>query len=157
MSAGSFDVSRVKLNSSPLLREVLSGFGREDDRLRLGDKEMTCYGSNGRITCSPVHILVAGSEMVLTGSVGLDQSLQYILQVPLTPGLVGREAYRILKGTMVRVPIRGTIGHPAFDRNMVVDTVRDLVQHAAGRVINQQLEKVLPDLLPGVFGAPPQQ
>ncbi|GBE12145.1 hypothetical protein BMS3Bbin14_00651 [bacterium BMS3Bbin14] len=152
-----FDVSRVKLNSSPLLREVLSGFGREDDRLRLGDKEMTCYGSNGRITCSPVHILVAGSEMLLTGSVGMDQSLQYILQVPLTPGLVGREAYRVLKGTMVRVPIRGTIGHPAFDRNMVVDTVRDLVQHAAGRVINQQLEKVLPDLLPGVFGAPPQQ
>ncbi len=152
-----FDVSRVKLNSSPLLREVLSGFGREDERLRLGDKEMTCYGSNGRITCSPVHILVAGSEMVLTGSVGLDQSLQYILQVPLTPGLVGKEAYRILKGTMVRVPIRGTIGHPAFDRNMVAATVRDLIQHAAGRVIKQQLEKVLPGLLPGVFGAPPQQ
>ncbi len=152
-----FDVSRVRLNSSPLLREVLSGFGREDDRLRLGDKEMTCYGNNGRITCSPVHILVAGSEMVLTGSVGLDQSLQYILQVPLTPGLVGKEAYRILKGTMVRVPIRGTIGHPAFDRNMVAGTVRDLLQHAAGRVINQQLEKVLPGLLPGVFDASPRQ
>lgn len=152
-----FDVSRVKLNSSPLLREVLAGFGREDDRLRLGDKEMTCYGSNGRITCSPVHILVAGSEMLLTGSVGMDQSLQYILQVPLTPGLVGKEAYRVLKGTMVRVPIRGTIGHPAFNRNMVADTVRDLIQHAAGRVINQQLEKVLPGLLPGIFGASPQQ
>ncbi len=152
-----FDVSRVKLKSSPLLREVLAGFGREGDKLRLGDKEMTCYGSNGRITCSPVHIFAAGSEMVLTGSVGLDQSLRYILQIPLTPGLVGKDAYRILKGTIVRVPIRGTIGHPAFDRNMVAETVKDLLQHAAGHVIQQQLGKVLPGLLPGIFGAPPQQ
>ncbi len=155
--AAVFDISRVRLRSSPLLRQVLSSFGLEDDKLRLGDKEMTCYGSDGRITCSPVRILVGGSEMVLTGSVGMDQSLQYILQVPLTPGLVGKEAYRMLQGTMVRVPIQGTISDPAFDRNMVAGTVKDLIQHAVGRVIHQQADKVLPALLQGVFGAPPQQ
>jgi len=153
--AAVIDLSRVNLVSSGFLRDVLTNFGLQDEKLKLRDSELKCVGTEGRITCSPLRILVLDSEMTLSGSVGMDQSLKYALQVPVTRKLVGKEGYRVLKGTTVRVPIRGTLSYPAFDRNLVAETVKGLVRQAAGRAIENKSETGLSDLLHSVLGTLP--
>ncbi len=146
-----FDVSRVDLDSAGVLREVLALAGLEREKLALKDSTITCTGAEGRVRCTPVHILVADSDMVISGSVGMDGTLDYLLQVPVTRNLVGREGYRVLEGTTIKVPIRGTLGQPVFNRKMVTAAVSDLVRQAAGREIRKQVEKALPGLLEGLI------
>ncbi|NOQ47206.1 MAG: hypothetical protein GQ559_11155 [Desulfobulbaceae bacterium] len=145
-----FDVSRVNLDSTGVLHEILGIFGLGDEKLELKDSTITCNGADGRINCSPVRLLVAGSEMVVSGSVGMDKTLDYLLQIPVTEELVGREGYRILEGTSVRVPIKGTIGEPFFNRDIVSSTLADLTKQAAGKAIEKQIEKIIPGLFEGL-------
>jgi hypothetical protein len=142
-----FDVSRITLDGSGLLQEILSRFALADKKLNLRDTEISCSGKGGRISCTPVRILVADSEMILSGSVGMDSSLDYILEVPITRALVSSEVYQFLEGEVVSVPIRGTLDNPSFDKNLVIDTIRDLVKQAAVKVVEQQAEKLLPGLI----------
>jgi len=146
-----FDVSRVNLDSVGVLREVLALTGLDREKLRLKDTTITCTGARGRISCTPVRILVADSEMVISGSVGMDRTLDYLLQVPVTRNLVGREGYRVLEGTTIKVPIRGTLGQPLFNREMVTAAVADLARQAAGKTIRKEIKKALPGLLDGLI------
>ena len=152
-----FDVSRVNLDSSGLLRSILTSFALEEDKLSLHDSEIQCSGHEGRITCSPVRILAADSEMVLSGSVGMDKTLDYLLEVPITRKLVSQEVYQFLEGTMVRVPITGTIDKPLFDKNTMTAAIRGLVNNAAVKVVEKQANKLLPELIEDVLGAPQKE
>jgi len=149
-----FDVSRVKLESSVLLRAILSGFALEKEKLELRDSEVECRASEARITCSPVRILAGGSEMLLSGSVGMDGSLDYNLEVPITDKLVSPEVYQFIEGEKVSVPITGTVGKPLYDQSMVTDAIRDLVKQAAVKVVEKQAGRLLPELMEGVLKVP---
>ncbi len=146
------NTSQVSFSSTAFLQGILTGFGLDKKNLTLQESKIYCTGQNGRIACSPIRILVGGSEMVLSGSVGMDKSLDYLLQVPVTEKLVGREGYRVLEGTTVRVPIRGTSGRPSFDKKIVAAAVEDLAKQAAVKAIEKKAEEILPGLIEGVLG-----
>jgi hypothetical protein len=148
------DISRINLDSSGFLRSILGAFALDKEKLRLRDTEVTCSGSGGRISCSPVRILAADAEMTLSGSVGLDKTLDYVLEVPITDKLVSREVHQFLEGAAVRVPIGGTVENPSFDRKTLTAAIRDLVREAAARVVERQAQKLLPDLLDHVPAGP---
>ncbi len=151
------NTSEVNFDSTGFMRGILNSFGLDKEKLTLKDSRIYCTGRDGRIICSPVRILAGDSEMELSGSVGMDKSMDYLLQVPVTEKLVGREGYRILEGTVVRVPIKGTVGNPAFDKNMLSSTIRDLLQQAAARAIEKKAGEIIPGLLEGILGSPQQQ
>lgn len=145
-----FDVSRVALDSRGVLQEVLRLLNVADQTLTLKQSEITCTGENGRIGCTPVRVLVADSEMTISGSVGLDQTIDYLLEIPVTEKLIGREGARVLEGTTIKVPIRGTLKQPDFNRNMITDTLSDLAGQAAKKAIKDQVKKLVPDLFKGL-------
>ncbi len=145
-----FDVSQVALDSRGVLQEVLRLLHVADQTLTLKESEITCTGKNGRIGCTPVRVLVADSEMTIRGSVGLDQTIDYLLEIPVTEKLIGREGARILEGTTIKVPIRGTLKKPDFNRNMITDTLSDLAGQAAKKAIKDQVKKLVPGLFKGL-------
>ncbi|HHL34572.1 MAG TPA: hypothetical protein ENJ30_09445 [Desulfobulbaceae bacterium] len=145
-----FDVSRVALDSRGVLQEVLRLLHVADQTLTLKESEITCTGRNGRIGCTPVRVLVADSEMTISGSVGLDQTIDYLLEIPVTEKLIGREGARVLEGTTIKVPIRGTLKKPDFNRNMITDTLSDLAGQAAKKAIKDEVKKLVPGLFKGL-------
>lgn len=151
-----FNVSKIKLTSDGVLREILSMAGLGDEPLTLEQSEITCNGAQALISCTPLKILVADSEMILGGSVGFDGSLDYLLEVPVTKKLVGKEGYRVLKGTTLKVPIRGSSEQAIFDPDALSLAISDLLGQAAGqaagKVIEEQVDKILPGLLDGLMG-----
>ncbi len=151
-----FNVSKITLVPDSAFREILDMAGLGDEPLTLDQSEIICNAARGRISCTPLKMLVAESEMILGGSVGFDGSLDYLLEVPVTKKLVGKEGYRILQGTTLKVPIRGSRDQAIFDSDALTGAVSDLlgqaVGKAAGKVIEQQVDKILPGLLDGLLG-----
>ncbi|MBW2329100.1 MAG: hypothetical protein JRF04_05705 [Deltaproteobacteria bacterium] len=151
-----FNVSKITLVADDTLHEILNMVGLGDEPLTLDQSEITCNAAGGRIICTPLKMLVAELEMTLGGAVGFDGSLDYLLEVPETKKLVGKEGYRILQGTTLKVPIRGDRDQTIFDSNALSMAISDLLGQAAGKaagkVIEQQVDKILPGLLDGLLG-----
>ena len=147
-----FNLSKVKLTPDGVLRQILARAGIADQPLTLQQSEITCNGAEGRISCTPLKILVADSEMTLGGSVGFDGSLDYLLELPVTRKLVGREGYRVLEGTTLKVPIRGSSEQAIFDPDALSQAISDLLGQAAGKAIEEQVNKLLPGLIDGIIG-----
>ena len=141
-----FDTSRIDLVSQGIMREILQLLSVKDEHLSLRQSQVTCTCDQGRIGCSPVKVLVADSEMTISGSVGLDKTLDYLLEIPVTEKLIGREGARVLEGTVIAVPIRGTLGEPLFDRSIITDMLANLAGQAAKKAIKKQVDKIIPDL-----------
>ena len=141
-----FDTSKIELVSRGVIREVLALLSVKEDKLSLRQSQVTCTCGQGRVRCSPVKVLVADSEMTISGSVGLDKSLDYLLEIPVTEKLIGREGARVLEGTTIEVPIRGTLGKPLFDRSIITDMLASLASQAAKKEIKKQVDKIIPDL-----------
>lgn len=147
-----FDVRQLQLESNVFLREILQLLGLADEAMDLRDAEVTCHGKEGRVSCSPVHILIADSEMTMSGSVGYDGSLDYQLSVPVTRSLVGKEGYRVLEGTTIDIPIRGSVDQPLFSRDNLQDAIGQIMKQTATKAVEKQLQKMIPGLLENVFG-----
>ncbi len=145
-----FDTSAIQLVSHGVLQEILALLQVSEQALTLKESEVTCSGVQGRISCTPLQISVAESEMTISGSIGMDQTLVYLLVVPVTKQLVGREGYRLLEGTTIKIPLRGTLGDPSFNKNLISEAISELVGKASEKVIKQQAEKLLPGLLKGL-------
>lgn len=146
-----FDLSKVEeLESSGVLREALTTFALQDDPLMIQDEPMTCRAKEGRVLCSPVTLLVDQAEMVVIGSVGMDGTLDYLFALPVTEKLVGPEGYRVLGETTIRVLVQGTIDEPLLRQEMMVSAVDNIMQQAAKKSSNRQINIGQPKLLEGV-------
>uniref|UniRef100_UPI004057C99D hypothetical protein n=1 Tax=Candidatus Electronema sp. TaxID=2698783 RepID=UPI004057C99D len=159
-----FDLASVVLEPVNALAGILDMAGLGGQPLQLKEKSLSCEGKKGRITCSPIKITAADSEMILSGSAGFDGSLDYMLEVPVTKNLVGKKGYELLKGATLKVPIKGSKDKPVYSPEALMRAASDLVRQAAGhaaeeavkeqvrKVLPQEVEKVLPGLLDGFLG-----
>jgi hypothetical protein len=146
------DVRNIELESDTILKEILAWFNLDREKLTLRDNEIYCGGQAGRITCSPVRIRAGEAEMVLSGSVGMDKTLDYVLLVPITRKLVSEGVYQALGKTTVSVPVTGTVNRPSFDSKSVTEEIRDVVQKAAFKVMERQAEKISPEPIEDPLG-----
>ncbi len=147
-----FDTSKLMLSADGILREILAVAGYDDDIIALKQSRIDCYGKQGNVQCTPLHILAADSEMVLSGSIGLDGSLDYLLEIPITKGLVGKEGFRILEGATLQVPIKGNNDKAVFDAELLKASMKSLLTQAATKKIKKQIKKIIPDLLDKFLG-----
>jgi len=141
--SGSIDLKNVKLEGAGLLAAVTGVLKMDGRRLKIDQQRIDFSARGGRITASPLRITIRGHEIVLAGSVGMDRSLAYTARAPVTRRLVGKEAYRYLKGTTINLPIRGTLSHPDVSTGSVADAVKDLVRQSVEKSLEKNAGKLL--------------
>lgn len=146
------DVSKLTFTADGILQKALQAAGLADSTLLLQQKEITCTGAEARISCTPLQLLAGDVQIGLTGSVGFDGSLDYLLALPITKQLVGTQAYPLLQGKTLEIPIRGNSEQLVFDTDVLTRAVSDLLGQAAGRDIETQVNNLLPGLLDGFRG-----
>ena len=130
-----FDTREIQFKSQPLLKDILTTFGLEDETLRLLDNDIYCISNNDQTKCSPVRLLVGDAEITVGGVVYFDGSLDYKVEVPVTKKLVSDEGYRVLEGTTVKVTVKGTIKDPYFDKGEVTTNIQNLMKQAAEKIV----------------------
>jgi hypothetical protein len=140
----------LKLSSAGILGTILDLAKVSDMEMEIGDREIQFECVEGRITASPIRITVDGNEIELSGTIGLDQTLDYAALIPVTAKLVGADAFRYLEGTTIRLPIRGTLAKPDLGTEVfssaVSDLTRQALQNAATKAIEQKAGKLLESL-----------
>jgi hypothetical protein len=93
--------------------------------------------------------LTAGDVGIRTqGSVGLDQSLQLVAEVPIRDEWVeSDQLLSSLKGQVVRIPIRGELSRPELDGRALQQFAAQMAGEAATRLLEQELSRGLQRLL----------
>lgn len=107
---------------------------------------MEFVGKNGRIECSPLEMKLKDYTIMLSGSIGFDQSLNYKAQIPVTRKMVSSDIYKYLEGTYISVPIAGTVSKPTLSKDLVQTALKDLILQAGKKQVTDQAGKLLQKL-----------
>ena len=145
--AGTLKLNGVRLNSTPFLAGLLNMMGISERQLSMADQDIDFEAKNGRIAVSPMTLEAEGYQLKMHGSVGFDQTLDFIARLPVTKKMVGKDAYQFLQGTTIKVPIRGTSSKPHIDETAFQQATGDLMQQA----LRKNLEKGAQDLFKNLF------
>jgi len=136
----------VRLQVGGLLSKILDLMKANEREVTLSDQPMECVAKDDRVRCSPLALQIKDYSIIMTGSVGLDQSLDYEVQIPVTRNMVGSDGYKYLKGTHLTVPIKGTVAKPSLSDDFVEDAIGDLLMQAGKKQISEQAGKLLQNL-----------
>ena len=111
------------------------------------DQEIDFEAKNGRIALSPMTLDAEGHQFKMHGSIGFDSTLDFIVRIPVTNKMVGKDAYKFLQGTTIRVPVSGTASKPRINDTALQQATGDLMQQA----LRKNLEKSAQDLFKNLF------
>jgi len=144
--AGAFTFNDVKLQAGALLTPLLAIMKTEENEIQISNQPMTFIGENERVTCSPLEATVNTYSLILEGSIGFDQSLDYIAKIPVTRKMVSGDIYKYLEGTYISVPLTGTVSKPSVSKSFVQKALGDLVLQAGKKQLGDQAGKLLQKL-----------
>ena len=145
---GGFQLHQVLLSPGGMLKDVLGLLKLSHSRVEVPDQDIRFECRDGRIYPTPLEISIDKYTLTLTGSVGLDQTVAYIAEVPITEDLVGRNIYPFLKDESLTLRIGGTVQKPDIGRDTFLSAIHDLVKKAGKKaVVNEGLK-----LLEGFLG-----
>ncbi|HAY80151.1 MAG TPA: hypothetical protein DCY79_10140, partial [Planctomycetaceae bacterium] len=92
---------------------------------------------------------VGGGEVRIrtTGSVGLDQSLDLVAEIPVLDAWADKSDWLAgLRGQSFRIPVRGTLTDPAVDSRALQQIGKQALQGTANRLLEQGIQRGLQEL-----------
>jgi len=140
---GAMDMRNLSIGTSGLLGQLLGMLKVNASETKVPDQHIGFECRDGRVHATPLTISADGNKIVLVGSVGLDQTLQYAAEVPLTEALVGKDAFKYVKGVTAKVPIGGTVTHPTLDNRALMKAVAEAAGQAAKNALLEEGRKWL--------------
>ena len=146
---GEFTTRNLVVTPSGLLADILMATKINPGRVQVPDQTIDFVCEDGRVRPSPLEIHSGDYTMTLSGSVGLDGTLDYVADVPATLELVGERAYPYLRDTRLKLRITGTVDKPVVDRSAIEKAVGNLVRDALKNLIREQGGKLLERLQQG--------
>ena len=144
--AGTLNLEGVRLNSTPFMADLLDIMGISERQLNLADQEIAFEAKNGRIDLSAITLEAQGYQMKMHGSIGFDETIDFIARIPVTPKMVGKDVYPFLQGTTIKVPIRGTTSKPSLDQTAFQEATGDLMQQALRKNLEQGAQNLFKNL-----------
>ena len=140
----------LQLGVSGLLEQLLAAIKVNERVVKIDERFIEIRLEDGKIHSTPMLFRVRGHEVTLSGTVGLDSSLDYVAQLPVTEELLGsryQKYYEYLEGTTLNLPIRGTVSQPELNAKVLGQAVADLVGQAAGNFLQKEAGKLFDKLL----------
>jgi hypothetical protein len=103
----------------------------------------------GRVYHRNLQFQVSGVTVHTHGSVGLDESLALMVEVPVQEAwLKNLPALANLQGQNLQFPVSGTVGRPKVDLRGLKQLNAQLIRNTARGVLLDQLNKQLDRLAP---------
>ena len=149
--AGRFTIHSVQVGPGPLIRELAILTGRAAPAKLRRESVVPFRMVNGRVYHQGLELIFPELTVRTRGSVGLDQTLAVMAEMPIPPKWLGNNvAGSALRNQTVRLPIGGTLSKPKIDRRELDRVSRQFLENAARNVIEDELGKQLDRL----FGPP---
>jgi hypothetical protein len=102
----------------------------------------------GRVYHRNLEFLIDDVPVSSQGSVGFDETLALLVEVPVQKKWVGsRPALQGLVGQKIQIPVSGTFSQPKIDERAIGAFLAQAAQSAAGGLLGEELNKALDKLL----------
>ncbi|MCA9067639.1 MAG: hypothetical protein KDA84_01865, partial [Planctomycetaceae bacterium] len=109
--------------------------------VRLEKQNVNVQCINGRVYHQNLKMVLTGIPITTTGSVGFDESLSLLAEIPVQPEwLTKNRLMGGLQGQTLKIPITGTLSQPVLDTRAVFNAIRQAAQNATNRVINNEIQ-----------------
>lgn len=142
---GELVLEGVELSSSGLLQPVLELIGVGAVGISIPDANVRVVLKEGKIQQAPLRIQVLEYGLILSGTIGLDTSLDMFVDVPVTADMLGenQEVFELLKDEVVRIHVTGTAASPKVSRDIFKENLSRLVKSAAEQLLRKRGEDFL--------------
>ena len=118
-----------------------SGFGQWLD---MPAQTVKFHMTQGRVYHDGLRVVIDDVEIRTKGSVGFDESLSLIAEVPIRDDWVANDRYlSSLRGQVLQLPVQGTLERPRVDGGALAQLSRQAVTGAAGQLLQQELNRGL--------------
>jgi hypothetical protein len=149
---GRLDVDSASVRPGPFAEQLIGIIGtirslvdrrgaRDPDQVRLmsvPEQQVLFEMADGRVRHEPMQFVVAGATVRTSGSVGLDESLDLLIEVPLEESWFRNDLLAsTLGGEVIRIPVRGTLSRPQFELNAIRELTRRFATGAAGNLLQK--------------------
>ncbi|MFO0903334.1 MAG: hypothetical protein U0939_10060 [Pirellulales bacterium] len=170
---GQIDIHGVQVGPSPMTRELIS---LAQSIKAIADNKPAAESSNAkvwlqmpeqpipfqwrqrRVYHERLAIHVKDVSIVTGGSVGVDQTVSLMAQIPIRDEWVAKNRYLTsLQGQSLQFPITGTLSQPRVDRRVLQNLAAQTITNSANKVLEQELNKGLDRFLRPRTPQTPQQ
>ncbi len=146
-------VSRAFLGITQQVATIVRGRGIGTDLagiqwLHMPEQTVEYQLVNGRIYHRGMQFVGGGEVRIrTTGSVGLDQSLDLVAEIPVLDAWADKSDWLAgLRGQSFRIPVRGTLTDPAVDSRALQQIGKQALQGTANRLLEQGIQRGLQEL-----------
>ena len=146
--SGRFIVHSIQIGPGPLIRELAVLLGRETPAKLRKESTVAFRMKDGRVYHRNLELIFPDLTIRTEGSVGLDQTLDIVAEMPVPPKWLANDATaaRAFADQVIRIPLKGTLSKPQLDRRELERLSRQFIQKAAGNLLEEQLNKQLDQL-----------
>ncbi|MFG0261347.1 MAG: hypothetical protein ACF788_03045, partial [Novipirellula sp. JB048] len=164
---GRLNIESINLNSGPLANQIIGGLhqlrslaqlttpqappNHDTTLIRVPAQTVDFSLDRGVVSHQRMFFEVDRAQVVTSGNVGIDGSLNLIAQVPLDARWLG-SSLQGLAGQPVTLPIDGTLSRPSLDSSGVRKVVSELSLQAVQGTAESYLQKQLGRGLDKIFG-----
>mgnify|MGYP000669326861 CR=1 FL=1 len=142
--AGKLVIHSAQIGPGFLIQQLAQLFGRTTPAYLVQESTIPFQLSKGRVQHQQMDLVFNEVKLRTYGSVGLDQSLSMMIEMPVPPAWqTGKILGTALKDQIIQLPISGTLRQPRIDRTAFDQIARQFLQNATQNVIKNRLGELL--------------
>ncbi len=160
---GTLVIHKAQVGAGPVVAELAKLLGATTTTMTLAtDTSVPVQVANARVYHQNFTFKISGTTLHTNGSVGFDNTLDLVVDVPLPKDLPALKNNPLLvkavAGKVVKVPVKGTLTKPAIDarafENAVIALARQGAKDAGKDALDKELNKLFPGMAPGTSPKP---
>jgi len=143
---GAINLREVRVKPGYMLTRVFEIISLQGAAAVVPDQDVKFVCRAGRVKATPLKIVSGPYQITVSGTVGVDGSLDYVAEVPVTEGMVNADVYRYVADARLKVIIRGTVTEPEISRRSLDESLGELLRQAAQKaLLDEKARKALID------------
>jgi hypothetical protein len=145
--SGRMIIHSVEVGPGPLVRELAILLGRQAPARLRRESVVRFALADGRVHHRGLELIFPELTIRTRGSVGFDQSLDLVAEMPVPPKWLGpledTPMAAALRNQTITLPIGGRLTAPKLDRRAMEEISRRFAEQAARNVIEDEVDKAL--------------
>lgn len=126
--------------------------------LELPAQEVSFQMVDGRVHHRGLQMVVGDVAVRTQGSVGFDESLYLVAEVPIRDEWVAKDRYlSALRGQVIQLPVQGSFTRPRVDNQALTNLARQTITSAGQQMLQQEISRGLDRFLRPPAQQPPAQ
>ncbi|QJW93570.1 AsmA family protein [Frigoriglobus tundricola] len=155
---GTLVIHKAQVGAGPVVAELAKLLGANTTTMTLAtDTAVPVQVANARVYHQNFAFKISGTTLHTSGSVGFDNTLDLVIDVPLPKDLPALKNNPLLMkavaGKVIKVPVKGTLTKPMIDakafESAVVALARQGAKDAGKDALDKELNKLFPGAVPG--------